>query len=83
MLFSLLERNVYLSLPNAEKDTMELEVKTLGRSDLSVIFSCIIIKRLHYLKGIEGGTEICRTDTQETWHRACIWGRGSVTGRLK
>ena len=74
---------MYLSLPNPEKDTMELEVKMLGRSDLSVILSCIIIKRWHYLKGIEGGTEICRTDTQETWHGACVWGRESVTGRLK
>lgn len=82
MLFSLLEKDVYL-LPNPEKDTMELGVQTLGSSDLTIILFSRIIKHFHYLEAIEGDTEICWTDTQEAWHRACIWGRGLVTGSLE
>lgn len=76
-----LEKSVYL-LPNPKEDTVKLGTKRLGSSDLSTIVFCLIIKWFHYLKAPEGGTEFCWTDTQDTWHKAHIWGRESVTGRL-
>lgn len=58
-LFSLLKKGGVYLLPNLKKETMELEIKTLRSPDLSTILFCLIIKQLHYLKAIEGGTEFC------------------------
>ena len=38
MLFSLLEKDVWLPLANPEKETLEIEVQTLGSSKLSIFF---------------------------------------------
>lgn len=58
-LFSLLEKGGVYLLPNLKKETMELEVKTLRSPNVSTVLFCLIIKHLHYLKAIEGGTEFC------------------------